>query len=86
MAGAPSPHAGDNPLVVYIGAVLIVPIFLTVGIWMIRRPAQAYRVFWFWSDKPPTKFDLVWSRVFGCIFTAGTAAWAIGLVVYLISN
>ncbi len=51
---------------------IVAAYFLTVGILLIRRPAQMYRRFWIWSDKPPLKFDLVCCQIMGWIHTVGT--------------
>ena len=75
-----------NDAAFIVGGFIIVPMFLTAGVLMIRRPAQMYRRFWIWSDRPPIKFDLVFCQIMGWIFTVGTTAWAIAFASYLISN
>ena len=65
---------------------IVVPMFLTTGILMIRRPAQMYRRFWIWSDEPPLQFDLVCCQIMGWIFTLGMTAWSIAFASYLIAN
>ena len=61
-----------NDTALIVGAFIVVPMFLTVGILLIRRPAQMYRRFWIWSDEPPLTFDLVCWQIMGWIFTLGT--------------
>ena len=78
-------HAHDDTAFIVLGFIAV-PIFLTYGILLIRRPGQMYRRFWIWSDKPPLKFDLVWCQIMGWIFTVGTTAWAIAFATYVISN
>lgn len=75
-----------NDTALIVGAFIVVPMFLTAGILLIRRPAQMYRRFWIWSDEPPLKFDLVCCQIMGWIFIVGITAWAILFASYLISN
>ena len=78
-------HAHHDTAFIVLG-LFVVPMLLTYGILLIRRPAQMYSRFWIWSDEPPLKFDLVCCQIMGWIFTVSSTAGPIAVASSLISN
>lgn len=82
LAGShPNPHAGDNQVLVYALAIVLLPLIAWLGIFMIRHPERYVRESKFW--RPPGRFEVAWAAVLGWVFLGGSIAIGIGVVASL---
>src|SRR4051794_11358155 len=76
----------NESLVVYIAAIVIVPAFIALGIYMVRQPDAAHRSIWFASEKPPNDWIILAMRVTGICAIAVTGIFAVMVMASAISK
>lgn len=76
--------SGNPAQVVFV--LCVIPTCIGIGLWIVCRPASAFRRIYWYSRRSPSSGELLWFRLFGVAFTGMAIAAAIAFLTDVISN